>query len=165
MCRHMFICVWAIPQATKATEKTWVGIKIYVSVGRLLLTYNIQVRFSYPDKEDRLLETVQGTSDMSHLPKRHHENPEWHRTHFCEPESSMGAGILETVALLRDGSWDRTGVSGCGKGSDIFLGNMLFKVVSKSRIWWLSKWHSSEWYICLDSKWLPLFTSFLLVTF
>lgn len=49
---------------------------MHVSAERLLLLIcNVQVGFSNPDKEDRLLETVQGTPEVSHLLKRHQENP------------------------------------------------------------------------------------------
>lgn len=52
-----------MPQATKATEDTDMGVMVHVSVGRLLLICNIQVWFSNPDKEDRLLQAVWWTSE------------------------------------------------------------------------------------------------------
>lgn len=39
------------------------GVMVHVSVGRLPLICNVQVWFSNPDKEDRLLETVCWTSE------------------------------------------------------------------------------------------------------
>lgn len=54
---HICMCVEAIPQATEATEKTWVTVTL-VSVGRLMPTGNIHMGFPNPDKEDSLLETV-----------------------------------------------------------------------------------------------------------
>lgn len=62
-CTHIRVSIDAMPQATKATEDTDMGVMVHVSVGRLLLICNIQVWFSNPDKEDRLLQAVWWTSE------------------------------------------------------------------------------------------------------
>lgn len=48
-----------------------------VSVGRPLLTGNVQTGFPNPDKEGSLLETERGTSEVGYLripQKKHHES-------------------------------------------------------------------------------------------